>query len=337
MKNVLITGAAGFIGSNYAHMLEKTRSDLNIIILDALTYAGNYHNLENLKKIKFVKGNIEDFNLVDSLFEQYQIDTVINFAAESHVDRSITNPSIFVNTNVVGTQTLLEVCKKRWLSTPQANTNKFLEISTDEVYGTLGEFGKFTENTNLLPNSPYSASKASADLLVRAYNKTYGLPTLITRCSNNYGPHQFPEKLIPKAITLAQTGKKIPIYGNGKQIRDWIYVLDHCEAINAVLEKGKLGEVYNVGANNEHTNLEIVSKILSELSISESRIEHVTDRPGHDTRYAIDNTKIHDEIKWSPKYSFEKALKMTINWYLDNEKWLEDINTGEYQNSYTGE
>ena len=342
MKNVLITGGAGFIGSNFIKNMLERYTGLNIVNLDALTYAGNYHNVEMLdSRHTFVKGSICDTNLLEKLFEIYQFDTVINFAAESHVDRSIINPSIFVDTNVKGTQNLLEVCRKNWSLDSNnracrhyADGVKYLQISTDEVYGTLGNNGKFTESTPLAPNSPYSASKASADMFVRSYCNTYGFPALITRCSNNYGPNQFPEKLIPLTIKNALQGKKVPIYGNGLQIRDWIYVKDHCEGILTVLNEGLFGEIYNIGCKNEWTNIDIVKLILTELSVSDSLIEYVSDRPGHDARYAIDNTKIESELGWVPRYKFENGIKLTIDWYLNNQDWIKNIESGEYLHCY---
>ena len=332
MKSILVTGGAGFIGSNYLKMKVK-HTNATIVNLDALTYAGNLHNLDEIReKHIFVEGDICNKKLVEQLFEQYGFDTVINFAAESHVDRSIKNPDIFINTNVKGTQTLLDVCKSYWLEESKDSfiykeNVKYLQVSTDEVYGTLSENGKFTEETPISPNSPYSASKASADLFVRAYHKTYNFPSLITRCSNNYGPNQFPEKLIPLTIMKALSNSEIPIYGNGLQIRDWIYVEDHCLGIDAVLNKGAIGEVYNIGCE---TNVDIVRLILKELDKPESLITHVKDRPGHDTRYAIDNSKITKNIGWKPNYQFEKGIKHTIEWYLNNDKWIEDIKSGNY-------
>lgn len=338
MTNILVTGGAGFIGSNYVRDKVKDKSNL-VVNLDALTYAGNLQNLRGMPdNYIFKKGNICDEELLNALFDEYQFDQVINFAAESHVDRSILDPYIFLKTNVLGTQTLLNVCRSRWCDDPK-NPNckdykegaRYLQVSTDEVYGTLGKDGKFTETTPIMPNSPYSASKASADLFVRSYYRTYGFPCLITRCSNNYGPNQFPEKLIPLTILNALSGKKIPVYGNGLQIRDWIYVSDHCSAVDAVLAKGKIGEVYNIGCENEWKNIDIVKLILSELDKDESYIEHVTDRPGHDVRYAMDNTKIKSELGWTPKIKFENGIKLTIEWYLDNQDWIDDIVTGRYR------
>lgn len=337
MKSILVTGGAGFIGSNYVR--NKAKENITLVNLDALTYAGNLHNLEGMPSNHiFVEGNICDKKLIEGLFSTYDFDEVINFAAESHVDRSITDPSIFVETNVSGTHNLLEICRRWWSEDPDNKNCKeyrkgarYLQISTDEVYGTLGKEGKFKETTPLAPNSPYSASKASADLFVRAYYRTFNFPCLITRCSNNYGPNQFPEKLIPLTIQNALNGKKIPIYGNGLQIRDWIYVADHCSAVDTVLSKGTIGEVYNIGCENEWANIDIVRLILSELSKDESLITYVEDRPGHDVRYAMDNHKISTELGWRPKYKFEEGIKKTINWYLDNDGWLKDVISGHYR------
>lgn len=338
MKNVLVTGGAGFIGSNFIKMLMESHPNLTVVNLDALTYAGNYHNVENLpSNHTFVKGSICNAPLLNSLFDKYAFDVVVNFAAESHVDRSISNPSLFVETNVLGTQTLLDVCKSHWNLNPEdkhckeyADGVRYLQISTDEVYGTLGSEGKFHEYTPLSPNSPYSASKASADMLVRAYHQTFGFPSVTTRCSNNYGPNQFPEKLIPLTISRALKGQKIQIYGNGLQIRDWIHVSDHCKGVETVLKKGIDGEVYNIGCENEWTNIDIVTLILSELGASETLIEHVKDRPGHDVRYAMDNHKIRTELGWKPELNFEKGIEQTINWYLENTEWIKNIESGEY-------
>ncbi|MGD9568058.1 MAG: dTDP-glucose 4,6-dehydratase [Sedimentibacter sp.] len=343
MRNILVTGGAGFIGSNFIKYMLGCYN-YNIINLDLLTYAGNLKNLidvEKNKNYKFVRGNINDKELLASIFDVYKIDTVVNFAAESHVDRSIEDPEIFLKTNVLGTQVLLEVAKNYWKTNPQDKYNKdyvsgvkFLQISTDEVYGTLGSEGYFTESTNLQPNSPYSASKASADMIVRAYFETFGLPINITRCSNNYGPYQFPEKLIPLIINNVQNEKQIPVYGDGKQIRDWLYVGDHCIAIDKVLHNGRVGEVYNVGGNNEKQNIEIVKLILKYFNKSEDLISYVKDRPGHDRRYAIDSTKILTELGWKPSYTFENSVIDTIEWYIGNIKWLEDIISGDYLKYY---
>lgn len=341
--NILVTGGAGFIGANFVkHMLSNY--DYNIINLDALTYAGNINNLKDIEhydNYHFIKGDICDRELIDEIFEKHSIDTVINFAAESHVDRSIEEPEIFLKSNIIGTQVLLDTSVKHWKEKPNDKYSrdfktgvKYIQVSTDEVYGDLGAEGLFTEHTPLAPNSPYSASKASADLIVRAYHETYGLPVNTTRCSNNYGPYQFPEKLIPLMINNALNGKKLPIYGDGKQVRDWLHVEDHCEAIDTVLHKGKIGEVYNIGGNNEKENIEIVNLIINELNKSTELIEYVTDRLGHDRRYAIDNTKITTELGWSPKYTFEQGIAMTIKWYLENTEWMNDIVSGDYLTYY---
>lgn len=337
--NILVTGGAGFIGSNFIkHMLSMY--DYTIINLDLLTYAGNLKNLESISqnvRYHFVEGDIGDEELVNYLFQRFSIDVVINFAAESHVDRSIENPTLFLETNILGTQVLLEEAKNHWKVNPldehcqkYKKDVKFIQISTDEVYGTLEENGFFTEKTNLSPNSPYSASKAAADMIVRAYHKTYGLPVMITRCSNNYGPYQFPEKLIPLFINRAIKEQPLPVYGDGKQVRDWLHVKDHCIAIDTVLHKGKVGEIYNIGGNNERENNEIVKLILDHLDKSTGLIEYVKDRLGHDRRYAIDNTKITKELGWSPSYTFEQGIGMTIKWYLQNTDWIDSVNSGKY-------
>lgn len=343
MKNILVTGGAGFIGSNFVkHMLATY--DYNIINIDSLTYAGNLENfkdVENNPKYTFVKADIRDRKALDKIFEEYQIDTVVNFAAESHVDRSIVDPEIFLSTNVLGTQALLDTAKKYWKVNPDdkhcrlfKEGVKYLQVSTDEVYGTLGKEGMFTETTPLAPNSPYSASKTSADLVVRAYHETFGMPINITRCSNNYGPYQFPEKLIPLMINNCLHNKELPVYGDGMQIRDWLHVKDHCTGIDTVLHKGKIGEVYNIGGNNEKANIEIVKLIIKNLGKSEELIKYVQDRPGHDRRYAIDNKKITTELGWAPSYTFEQGIKETIEWYLENQKWMEKIISGDYMNYY---
>lgn len=329
MTKILVTGGCGFIGSNFIRYALKN-SDYEIVNLDKLTYAGNLKNLvdvQNDPRYKFYKGDICNFELVSFIIEKENVDSIINFAAESHVDRSILSSQEFIRTNVTGTNVLLEVTRLYQLK-------KFLQISTDEVYGSLGPEGKFTEETPLSPNSPYSASKASADLLVKAFHHTYGVPALITRCSNNYGPYQFPEKLIPLMIINALNNKPLPVYGDGMNVRDWIYVEDHCEAILKVFEKGRIGEVYNIGAENEKPNIEIVKLILKELGKDESLITYVKDRPGHDRRYAIDATKIKTELGWKPSHTFETAIKETINWYIENQSWWKEIISGDYLNYY---
>lgn len=324
---VLVTGGAGFIGSNFVRYMVKKYPEYNIVNLDSLTYAGNLENLKDIEELsnyKFVKGDIADRQFINQLFKEEKFDYVLNFAAESHVDRSITNPDIFIQTNIQGAQVLLDAAKN-------AEVKKYLQVSTDEVYGTLGETGYFTEETPLASNSPYSSSKAGADLLVRAYHETFGLPVNITRCSNNYGPFHFPEKLIPLMIINALNDKQLPVYGDGLNVRDWLHVEDHCQAIDLVLHKGKNGEVYNVGGNNERTNIEIVKTILKALDKPESLIKYVTDRPGHDRRYAIDATKLREELGWSPKYNFDTGIEKTIKWYLENQDWWKNIISGEYQ------
>lgn len=319
MKKILVTGGAGFIGSCFVRHILKKHSDYKVTNLDALTYCGNLANLDDIKdnpNYKFVHGNICDKELVRNLIKD--VDFVVNFAAESHVDNSIKNPEIFVETNVQGTLNLLQACK-------EIGIERYLQVSTDEVYGTLGKTGYFYETTPIQPNSPYSASKASADLLVRAYFETYGLPVLTTRCSNNYGPYQYPEKLIPFFISKLLKGEKVPVYGDGLNVRDWLYVYDHCEAIDTVLHKGKIGEVYNIGGHNEKTNLEITHLILDAMGKDENSIQYVEDRLGHDRRYAISNDKITSELGWSPSITFEEGIKLTIDWYLNNQDWIKSI------------
>ena len=330
-KNVLVTGGAGFIGSNFVHLLVRERPDWGIVNLDALTYAGNLENLtavEGHPGYRFLQGDITEpadvERAVDMLFEDAGTPVVVHFAAESHVDRSIHSGIEFVKTNVVGTQVLLDVARDR-------KVDKFVHVSTDEVYGSLGDTGFFTEDTPLAPNSPYSSSKAGSDLLVRAAVHTHGFPACITRCSNNYGPYQFPEKLIPLMIANASEGKKLPVYGDGMNVRDWLYVEDHCEAILRVLEDGKTGDVYNIGGHNEYPNIEIVKMILAGLGKGEELIEYVTDRPGHDRRYAIDAGKIERELGWTPRYEFEQALPLTIEWYAKNGEWMDRVRSGEYR------
>jgi dTDP-glucose 4,6-dehydratase len=330
MTNLLITGGAGFIGSNFVRWILKNHPEYTIVNYDKLTYAGNLENLEDVEdnpRYHFEQGDICDVHAVERVFEKYSIDAVVNFAAESHVDRSILGVSVFVQTNVLGTQVLLDAAKK-------FSVEKFLQVSTDEVYGSLGESGKFTETTSLHPNSPYSASKASADLLAFSYEHTFGLPVIITRCSNNYGPYQFPEKLIPLMLANALNDKPLPVYGKGTNIRDWLHVHDHCSALDVVLHEGKIGEVYNIGGNNEWKNIDIVKLLLRILGKPESLISFVKDRPGHDLRYAIDASKIKNELDWSPQYTFETGLQETINWYLSNQDWWKRILSGEYKNYY---
>lgn len=330
MKNILVTGGAGFIGSNFIKYILNKRDDYFIVNLDKLTYAGNLENLQEIESKKnytFIKGDIVNGELVNYIFEKYKIKYVINFAAESHVDRSISGSEVFFRTNVIGTNVLLEASKR-------FTVERFLQISTDEVYGSLGPTGLFTEKTPITPNSPYSASKASSDMLVQAFNHTYGLPTLITRCSNNYGPLQFPEKLIPLGILNALQDKKLPVYGDGMNVRDWIYVIDHNKAVELVFENGKVGEVYNIGASNEMPNIEIIKLILKNLRKPEDLIQFVKDRPGHDRRYAIDSSKIQNELGWKPEFNFDSAIEHTIDWYLKNKNWWERIISGEYQSYY---
>ena len=319
MTTLLVTGGAGFIGSCFVRHELKKHPDYKIINLDTLTYCGNLDNLkdvENNPNYKFVQGNICDRKLVRELIAES--DCVVNFAAESHVDNSIKHPEIFVETNVQGTLNLLQASK-------ELGVERFLQVSTDEVYGTLGSTGYFYETTPLAPNSPYSASKASADLLVRAYYETYKMPVLNTRCSNNYGPYQYPEKLIPFFISQLLKGEKVPVYGDGLNVRDWLYVYDHCEAIDVVLHKGKIGEVYNIGGHNEKTNMEITHLILDAMGKDESSIKYVEDRLGHDRRYAISNDKITSELGWVPSITFEEGIKLTIDWYLNNQDWIKSI------------
>jgi len=330
MKMILVTGGAGFIGSNFINYILKKRNDILIVNLDKLTYAGNLQNLKNIENhpnYTFVKGDIVNDELVSYLFQKYEISHVINFAAESHVDRSILGSEIFFKTNVLGTNVLLENAKR-------FGVEKFIQISTDEVYGSLGAEGQFEETTSLQPNSPYAASKAAADMMALAFHHTYHVPVVITRCSNNYGPYQFPEKLIPLMIINSLNNKKLPVYGDGLNVRDWIYVIDHNKAVELVLEKGKIGEVYNLGANTEKRNIEIVKLVLNQVGKSEALIEYVKDRPGHDRRYAINSNKIKKELGWEAEHSFEDAMKDTINWFKENEKWWKEIISGNYQNYY---
>lgn len=330
MKKILVTGGAGFIGSNFVNYILEKRKDVFIVNLDKLTYAGNLKNLigvESNPNYTFIKGDIVNDELVSYIFQKYEISHVINFAAESHVDRSILGSEIFFRTNVLGTNVLLENSKR-------FGVDKFVQISTDEVYGSLGPEGQFEETTPLQPNSPYAASKAAADMMALAFYHTYQVPVVITRCSNNYGPYQFPEKLIPLMIINSLNDKKLPVYGDGLNVRDWIYVLDHNKAVELVLEKGKVGEVYNIGANTEKPNIEIIKLILGQIEKSEDLIEYVKDRLGHDRRYAIDSSKIKNELGWQAEHSFEDAIKSTIDWFIKNEKWWKEIISGEYQNYY---
>jgi len=330
---ILVTGGAGFIGGNFCYYMLEKYPKYDIVCLDKLTYAGNLSTLENAlknKRFTFVKGDIADKNFVDGLFREQKFDAVVNFAAESHVDRSIENPQVFLVTNIIGTQVLMDACRN--------NGNiRFHQVSTDEVYGDLPLDRPdlfFTEETPIHTSSPYSSSKAGADLLVQAYNRTFNLPITISRCSNNYGPYHFPEKLIPLMISRALADQSLPVYGDGKNVRDWLYVEDHCAAIDLILHKGKIGEVYNVGGHNEMANIDIVKTILAELKKPETLITFVTDRKGHDMRYAIDPTKIHKELGWLPKTKFRDGIKLTVKWYLDNKRWWQDIISGEYKNYY---
>ena len=330
---IIVTGGAGFIGGKFVHLMVNTYPEDQIICLDKLTYAGNMETLQPVMdkpNFQFVKGDIADRPFVYQLFEDVKPDVVINFAAESHVDRSIEDPGIFLQTNVIGTGVLLDACRKYGIQ-------RYHQVSTDEVYGDLPLDRPdlfFTEETPLHTSSPYSASKASADLLVMAYYRTFKIPATISRCSNNYGPYHFPEKLIPLMIANALNDKPLPVYGKGENVRDWLYVEDHCKAIDLIVRKGRVGEVYNIGGHNERTNLEVVKTVLRELGKSEDLITYVTDRPGHDMRYAIDPTKIHRELGWLPETKFDDGIKKTIQWYLDNKSWWENIISGEYQNYY---
>ncbi len=330
MKTILVTGGAGFIGSNFIRMVLTEHAGCLVVNLDKLTYAGNLENLAEFRghaQYHFVHGDICDGPLVGKLLDEHHIDTIVNFAAESHVDRSLSGPKIFIDTNVAGTLCLLEAARDR-------KVGRFLQVSTDEVYGALGPEGKFTEQTLLCPNSPYSASKAAADHLVRAFGHTWGLKYNITRCSNNYGPYQFPEKLIPLMIHNALHDRELPVYGDGLQVRDWLYVYDHCTAIWRVLERGVPGEIYNVGGGNEKANIDVVKTILMRVGKPTTLIRHVQDRPGHDRRYAIDASKIIRELGWQPSVTFEQGIARTIDWYLSNDKWLANVVSGAYQQYY---
>ena len=372
MRTYLVTGGAGFIGANFVKYMLKKYSDIRLIVLDALTYAGNLATIENdidSERCIFVKGDICDKVLTERLFEKYNIRYVVNFAAESHVDRSIENPQLFLVTNILGAQNLLDTARKYWVTGKDEKGYpawqegvRFHQVSTDEVYGTLGKTGYFTETTPLDPHSPYSASKASADHFVKAYFDTYKMPVTISRCSNNYGPYQFPEKLIPLIINNIIEGKNIPVYGDGSNVRDWLYVEDHCMAIDLIINNGRVGEVYNIGGNNERKNIQIVKMIIKEVYetiflfpknrlvvkkqvkgfdgqlsfdwINDNLITYVTDRLGHDYRYAIDSTKIKNELGWTPRTNFEYGLQETVHWYFDNQSWVEQIVTGDYVNYY---
>ena len=347
MKTYLVTGAAGFIGANYLKYILAKHSDIKVVVLDALTYAGNLGTIANdidNERCFFVKGDICDRELADRLFGEYKFDYVVNFAAESHVDRSIENPQLFLMTNILGTQNLLDAARRAWVTGKDEygyptwrKGVRYHQVSTDEVYGDLPLDRPdlfFTENTPIHTSSPYSASKASADLFVLAYHRTFGTPVTVSRCSNNYGPYHFPEKLIPLMISRALADEELPVYGNGENVRDWLHVSDHCEAIDLIIHKGKVGEVYNIGGHNERTNLQVVQTILKALDKPESLIKYVKDRPGHDRRYAIDPTKIEIELGWKPKYNFDTGIAQTIQWYLDNEDWWKHIISGEYQNYF---
>ena len=348
-RTVLVTGGCGFIGANFVRLVLDARPEWRLINLDKLTYAGNLQNLQGISEspqYRFVRGDVCDAKALDRLFAEEHIDTVVHFAAESHVDRSITGPAEFIQTNIVGTFTLLEAARRNWLDPGSKVINpRFLHISTDEVYGSLGAEGYFSETTAFDPRSPYSASKASSDHLVSAYFHTYGLPTMITNCSNNYGPYQFPEKLIPLIFHNSMHGKPLPVYGDGKNIRDWLYVGDHCEAVLEVLGKGRIGRSYNIGGNNEKQNIEVVTLICDTLDRKlglppsgqprRSLITFVKDRLGHDRRYAIDASRIKEEIGWQPRVTFEQGVEMTIDWYLANAEWVASVVDGTYQEYYT--
>ena len=330
---ILVTGGAGFIGGNFVYYQLKNHPEDRVVCLDKLTYAGNLSTLQEAMKceqFRFVRGDIADREAVYALFEQEKPDVVVNFAAESHVDRSVTNPEIFLTTNILGTSVLMDACRRY-------GVGRYHQVSTDEVYGDLSLDRPdlfFTEETPIHTSSPYSASKASADLLVMAYHRTYGLPATISRCSNNYGPYHFPEKLIPLMITRALADEPLPVYGEGLNVRDWLYVEDHCSAIDLIIRRGRVGEVYNIGGHNERTNMQVVKTILKALGKPESLIRHVTDRPGHDRRYAIDPSKIHRELGWLPKTTFDEGIQKTVRWYLDNRQWWEEILSGEYQSYF---
>ncbi|MCE5188170.1 MAG: dTDP-glucose 4,6-dehydratase [Eubacteriales bacterium] len=342
--NILVTGGAGFIGGNFIRWMRQNAPEHRLVNVDALTYAGNLESLSDIAEDEyyhFIRADIRDRLKMDEVFRTHDITHVVNFAAESHVDRSIVDPEIFLSTNIIGTQSLLDTAKANWKLAPDDKYSreyrgnvKFLQVSTDEVYGALGKEGMFTETTPLSPNSPYSAAKAGADLVCRAYHETFGLPLNITRCSNNYGPYQFPEKLIPLMIHNCIQEKPLPVYGDGMQIRDWLHVFDHCSAIYTVLSRGEPGEIYNIGGNNERANIDIVRFIILTLGKTEQLITYVKDRPGHDRRYAIDNTKITTKLGWRPAYTFERGLMGTIEWYRANSAWMERVLSGEYTDYY---
>lgn len=330
MKNILVTGGAGFIGSNFIYYMQRKHPDCRLVCIDALTYAGNLYTLDEARKgnFRFVLGDITDRKAVFALCEEEKFDVIVNFAAESHVDRSIENPEVFLKTNILGTQVLLDACNKYKIP-------RYHQVSTDEVYGDLPLDRPdlfFTETTPIHTSSPYSASKASADLLVMAYHRTFGTPATISRCSNNYGPYQFPEKLIPLMIAKALSDEKLPVYGEGLNVRDWLYVDDHCKAIDMILENGRIGEIYNIGGHNEKANIDVVRTILKAVGKDESLITYVKDRPGHDMRYAIDPAKIHNELGWEPETLFNEGIQKTIDWYLNNREWWQKILSGEYKN-----
>jgi dTDP-glucose 4,6-dehydratase len=330
VKTVLVTGGAGFIGSNFVRLLLRERLDWTVVNLDKLTYAGNAESLDDLRddsRHVFVRGDITNAELVEHLLRNHDVEAIVNLAAESHVDRSILGPGIFIETNVSGTQVLLEAAR-------HARVKRFVQVSTDEVYGSLGATGKFCETSPLKPSSPYSASKTAADLLALAYGHTFGMDVIVTRCSNNYGAYQFPEKLIPLMIANALEGRRLPVYGDGMQVRDWIHVEDHCRALLGALEKGSAGEVYNVGSDNEWSNIQIVTRLLEILGKPRELIEHVKDRPGHDRRYAIDAAKVRGELGWAPRIAFSDGLAQTVDWYVQNRGWWERVRTGEYRTYY---
>jgi dTDP-glucose 4,6-dehydratase len=327
---ILVAGGAGFIGSNFIRYLLGAHADWSVVNVDKLTYAGNLANLEDVAgdpRYRFHRADICDAAEVARIFAEEKPGAVVNFAAETHVDRSIDDPALFLRTNILGTQVLLDAARK-------AKVARYLQISTDEVYGSLGATGKFSEESPLAPNSPYAASKTSADLLVRAYGETFGLPVLVTRCSNNYGPYQFPEKLIPFFVTLLREGKPVPVYGDGMNVRDWIHVEDHSRAVDAVLRRGRPGEIYNVGGGNERTNIEITKLLIAAMGKDERSMKFVPDRPGHDRRYAIDDAKIRAELGVVPRVPFEEGLRATVRWYIDNEPWWRAVQSGEYQSFY---